>query len=282
MNCLIIYYSLTNSTALIASNIADGIRASGSNAVLCNIKDDTPPGLDEFDMLGIGCPVYGFNVPINVLELIERLTNKKNIPSFAFLTNGSYAWNTGELLKKALNKAGFEPKGWFYNRGADYFIGYLKRGCFTSPNHPTQEEKEAAKRFGYDMMTNDNSWPELTQSPPIVYRIEQILLNRHLVRLFYQKHFKLKTDLCISCGICERGCPTRNIHLNPEGFPVWGRNCIMCLSCEMHCPKGAIASPISWPVMNPIMNYNVSHIMKDPDIDKLKVTLHNGKIESYR
>lgn len=279
MKCLIIYYSLTNSTALIAENIAEGIKNSGSDAVLCNIKDEYPPDLDEFDMLGIGTPVYVFNVPINMLECIEGISNKKNIPAFAFLTYGTYAWNAGDLLKKAMNKSGFKPKGWFFSHGADYFLGYLKKGCFASPSHPTQEEKEAAKRFGYDMVSSGNSWPQFTQSPPVMYRIEQILLNRHLVRLYYQKQFKINTDLCISCGVCSEGCPTRNIHLNPEGFPVWGQNCIMCLSCELHCPKEAIASPMSLPFMNPIMNYNVSHILKDPDIEKSKVILRNGKIE---
>jgi len=213
---------------------------------------------------------------------LRVFTNKRNIPSFAFLTYGTYAWNAGELLKKAMITSGFKPNGWFFSHGADYFLGYLKKGCFASPNHPTEEEKEAARRFGHDMVTAGTGWPESIQPPPVIYRIEQIFLGRRPIRLYFQKKFKLNKDKCIRCGICMKGCPSKNISLNPEGFPVWGRNCIMCLSCELHCPKEAIVSPISWPVMNLIMKYNVSHILKDPDIEKLKVTLHNGKIETYK
>ncbi|MBW8380967.1 MAG: 4Fe-4S binding protein, partial [Youngiibacter sp.] len=81
------------------------------------------------------------------------------------------------------------------------------------------------------------------------YHFEQMMLNRNLVRGYHQKQFKLDKE-----------------------------KCIMCLSCELHCPKEAIKSPMSTSMMNPIMNYNVKKIMKDPEIEKCKVRLHNGKI----
>lgn len=49
---------------------------------------------------------------------------------------------------------------------------------------------------------------------------------------------------CISCGLCEQECPTRNIVLKPENDvsarPIWGGNCALCLRCYHNCPANAI------------------------------------------
>lgn len=39
--------------------------------------------------------------------------------------------------------------------------------------------------------------------------------------LMSPKPFKA-TDSCISCGLCEKACPVRNIHLKERGKPEWG------------------------------------------------------------
>lgn len=56
---------------------------------------------------------------------------------------------------------------------------------------------------------------------------------------------------CISCGLCERICPTKSITLKTEqpegskkkvlvGFEVDHLTCIFCGMCEEICPVGAI------------------------------------------
>ncbi len=44
---------------------------------------------------------------------------------------------------------------------------------------------------------------------------------------------------CISCGLCEKVCPQKNIILN-DGHPKWLGRCVKCLSCIHRCPKLAI------------------------------------------
>lgn len=281
MKCLIIYYSLTNSTSQIAENISVGLKEAGVDIRLCNIKDENLPDLQEFDLLGIGTPVYYFQIPINVLECIDRLQNKNKIKSFAFLTNGTYAWDAGNMLKKALLKRGFSICGWFYSHGAGYFLPYNKRGCLASPGHPDSEDLARAKKFGYDMGTasGETLWPEKTKTPPMIYRLEQNLTKRVMIRSIFQKCFYHSKRKCIKCGVCIKGCPVHNLDRTNEGFPRWNRSCIMCLSCEAHCPKEAILSPVSWPVMKPLIRYNVKKISEDPDLEKIKVRHHHGKTE---
>ena len=47
------------------------------------------------------------------------------------------------------------------------------------------------------------------------------------------------TDGCISCGLCERVCPTGTITL-ADGKPVWSDTCVQCVACIHRCPVRAI------------------------------------------
>ena len=54
----------------------------------------------------------------------------------------------------------------------------------------------------------------------------------------FGKHYKV-TDLCSSCGVCEKVCPVGNITLK-DGKPVFGKHCVGCMGCSFHCPHDAI------------------------------------------
>ncbi|GFP76431.1 EFR1 family ferrodoxin [Clostridium fungisolvens] len=46
-------------------------------------------------------------------------------------------------------------------------------------------------------------------------------------------------DNCISCGICQKVCPAKNITLENK-TPVFHNQCESCLACIQHCPRQAI------------------------------------------
>jgi flavodoxin/NAD-dependent dihydropyrimidine dehydrogenase PreA subunit len=282
MKCLIIYYSLTNATAQIAENITIGLQKSCFQVKLCNIKDEPHPDLQEFDMLGVGTPVYYVQIPINMLECLETLSNTINMKAFVFMTNSSYAWNAGDMLKEEMARHGLSISGWFQCYGTGYFLPYIKQGCLVSPGHPTAQDLERARQFGYDMGTGsgESIWIEKTNPPPVMYRLEQKLTKRVMIRRIYQRLFYLNKKKCTKCGICIKGCPTQNITRDAEGFPKWNKTCIMCLSCESRCPQEAILSPVSWSIMKPLIRYNVKKILDNPRLDKVKAQHHNGKIDA--
>lgn len=57
----------------------------------------------------------------------------------------------------------------------------------------------------------------------------------------------MDTKTWIACGLCIKLCPTGNITEDGDEHPAWGRNCLLCLTCELKCPKDAITSPVSCP-----------------------------------
>jgi ferredoxin len=47
------------------------------------------------------------------------------------------------------------------------------------------------------------------------------------------------TEACISCGLCERICPTQTIRMK-DGRPIWADTCVQCVACIHRCPVHAI------------------------------------------
>lgn len=279
--CLIVYYSLNHSTEKIAEKIGEGLRQAGLETTLCNIKDEPCPNPLEFDLIGIGSPVYYFQIPLNVMDCIDSFPDLKGLKTFAFLTHGSYALDAGDILKRKLLTRNAKIQGWYYSYGEDYFLPYNELGCLPSYEHPSPDELNDAQKFGLDMgsESKDTLWPEVSEHAPFMYRMERFLAGRWFVRNIYQKLFSLDKEKCIKCGICIKDCPVQNIETGKDGYPKWNKHCNMCLACEMNCPKEAISSLINGPIMKPFVKYNVKQIMKDPTLRKVNVIHHNGQIK---
>ncbi len=45
---------------------------------------------------------------------------------------------------------------------------------------------------------------------------------------------------CTRCGVCSRACPTGAI-MSERGFEVDARECVMCMDCQVECPKQSIS-----------------------------------------
>ena len=150
---LILYFSLSGSTARVAEAMAFGLRAKACRVDLCNLKDERPPRLDGYDLLGIGSPAYYFRPPFNVMDYLNNLPDFEGLPSFVFTLHGTYPGDAGNAIRKALEKKGSNVLGYFPCHGADLFVGYLKAGILFSPDHPNREELLQAEEFGRKIAT---------------------------------------------------------------------------------------------------------------------------------
>lgn len=278
---LIAYFTQGGTTAKIASQIAQGIKDNNYDADLYNILDGNPPDIHQYDIFGIGFPVYIYRPPFNVMDYIKSLPDLNGKPFFVFYLYGSIPGAAGNDVRRTLSKKGGEEVGFTRYRGEEYGLPYLKLGYFLSPGHPTEEELSSAYTFGGKVILHATIkgyvQPPYDSQPKLIYNIERLMTIRPLVNQFYSHFYIVKKKECNSCGICITKCPTRNITMNEKGFPQWGRNCIACWYCEMSCPSEAITSPIDWPIMIPFLKYNIKEAVSDPSIDKVKVTFSKGK-----
>ncbi len=278
---LIVYFSLGGTTARVAESIAAGLCAAEYRVDLCNIKDAQPPGLDGYDLLGIGAPAYYYRPPFNVTDYVNGLPNLEGLSAFVFVLHGTYLGDTGNVLREALARRGAQEVGYFHCHGADFYLGYLKEGYLFSPDHPSAQELTQAEEFGREIAARaagqEYIRPKDDPPPALVHRLERFLANRWLVRQVYSQLFRVNRNKCTACGLCMKLCPTRNISEDKEGQPIWGRDCLLCLNCEMKCPQDAITSPATWPLSRPIMMYNVRQASRDPALDHVRVRHGQGR-----
>jgi ferredoxin/flavodoxin len=259
------------------------LRSAEHEVDLHNIVDGPPPGLDGYDLLGVGSPAYYFRPPFNVTDFVGGLPDLNGLRAFVFVLYGTYLGDTGNVLRQALVEKNAKEVGYFRARGADVYLPYLKQGYLFSPDHPTGDELSQAERFGSAVAARlaGEKYTKPAPDPSVgpVYRFEQFATSRWLVEQFYSRLFRVDRAECTVCGLCAQKCPTGNISTDSDGYPVWGRKCVACLFCEMNCPHEAVTSVASWPLFLPFMRYNVSHAARDPSLDHVRVRFGQGNVE---
>ena len=279
LKCLIVYFSQGGTTARVAETIASGMQLEEYNVDMCNIKNELPPEIRGYDVLGIGSPVYWYRPPFNVMDYLNRLPELNGLPVFVFVLYGTYRGDTGTTLRRLLARKGAREVGYFSCRGDDAFLGYLKMGYLFSPGHPLEVELTKARDFGQTLGSNvagkQYVKPEEDQPPAAVYQLERFLANRWMCQNIFSRFFTADAKKCNRCGICIKLCPTRNVTEGKGGYPQWGRNCLACFTCELKCPKDAVRSPIDWPIFLPLLSYNVRKASRDSSLDHVRV-IHTG------
>ena len=264
MKVLIATFSQTGTTEAVAEVITAGFESTGATCTHIRIGRDAIPDVDQFDLIGIGSPAYVFRPPFAVTDFLKSLSPMRGKPFFTFVLYGTYPGATGNRIRRRLRRKGGVDLGYFKAAGADRFIGYLKAGVLFSPGHPDKDELEAARSFASDIAERVRRYAEDGTAPspepydpatPAIYALERSFLNRLFVRSVLSRGFSAD-DNCTSCGICVDRCPTDNISLLGP-VPSWGRECLLCGTCEMVCPVGAVHSPYDWAVNRAVVRLNI-------------------------
>ncbi len=282
---LIVYFSQGGANARVADAIATGLRGAGYHVDLWNLRNGRPPDPRDYQLFGVGSPVYYYHVPVNIAYYVERLPRLDRIDGFVFVVHGTRRIDTANWLRRKLARKGVREVGYFHCRGEAHVLPLLKEGYLFSPNHPSESELLEAKRFAESVAERvagkPYARPPYEPKPPSIYRLEKSLASRWLIEHFYSRLFRVDASTCTSCGLCMEVCPTSNITKDARGRPQWDRRCLMCLSCEMKCPEEAIASALSRPfpgaLLRPFFRYNAHRWVREGDLDYVRVLQRRGE-----
>ncbi len=285
LRCLILMFSQAGATAKVAGAIANGLCAEGYEIDVQNLRDRQPVNTDGYDLIGVGAPTYYYRPPFNMIDAVKKLPDLEGRPAFVFVIHGSYRGDAGTWLRRALAQKHAKEVGYFPCRGADYFLGYLRQGYLFSPESPTPDDLARAAAFGRAVVARVRgesvTVAGLSESPdpPATFlnRLERSLVNRWVVRQIATRLFHVNENLCSCCDRCVRQCPTGTITRDERGRLVWGRDCLLCLFCEMNCPREAITSPLSWRIFRPFLWGNVRHAARDAALDHVRITHEKGE-----
>lgn len=53
--------------------------------------------------------------------------------------------------------------------------------------------------------------------------------------------YKIDSDACVNCGVCESECPSGAISEKDDKRVIDASACVDCGTCEGSCPAGAIS-----------------------------------------
>lgn len=237
----IFYFSGTGNTELVAKIMKERFLELGCSVDLVRMEDTLKLGLhvdpDQYDLIGIGCQVIGFDVPKLARDFIRNLPKseeRKNV--FIFRTAGGVApvnYNASKGIIRTLTKKG-------------YSVGY-ERVFSISSNWVVKFENPVVKRL-YDATEQkaERMCEEVLQGKIRILetgKLQKVImrmagfLSAGILRFMARDLIVDKT--CTHCGNCIKICPAENIK-EKRGKIRFGFSCSACMRCVYSCPGNSI------------------------------------------
>jgi len=123
---LIVYFSQGKTTMLVADAISAGLREAGHQIDLCNLMEGQPPDPRDYDLLGMGSPIYYYRKPFNVTDYVNSLPDLTGLSALVFVLGGTHRGNTGNSIRHALTLKGAREFGYCHCLSAAYFPGLFE------------------------------------------------------------------------------------------------------------------------------------------------------------
>ncbi|MGI6056597.1 MAG: EFR1 family ferrodoxin [Bilifractor sp.] len=252
MRVLIIYYSQSGNTREVAKQIAKGVKSTGADFHVCQLKDATYDMLEKYDLIGIGSPTWKADTP-NMHKFIDDMPDQKGRHWFVFNTHGTLPhlyFPVVNAVIKSKNARVIGYRSWY----GDVAMPGMPKPYYTV-GHPDAQDLEEARDFGREMAENSPKIAagkeELCYPDPEINDkvVEQALLASTMFSNpdNPQGNFHRDPEKCHypECHVCMDNCTMGYIDLSkdPQVFGNRGSmcdDCHECSYCYMICPFGAI------------------------------------------
>lgn len=191
--------------------------------------------INQAERVGILAPVYAGTLPYLAEDILKKLKFTKDQYVFSVVTCGGIDLSIHYDIEKILNKTS--------KRKLDNNFTVLYPSNFQTNSAPKDEKTilNTIDKTAKDLMKIAKQIENKKQVKTKPKRFMSILSKTALnfaIRKNRSKNF-YADEKCISCGICEKVCPTKNIALIDKK-PSWGTNCESCMGCIGICPVEAI------------------------------------------
>lgn len=246
MKTLIIFFSQTGNTFKIAQCIQQGVTEVTDHCDLrpLNEVDVTSPA--DYDLVGIGCPVFYYREPFHVRDFLQGLPYLKGRHWFVFCTHGNVIGNFFPSVTELLKKKGAVVVG-FHNSYGNITVPFYPRPSFTS-GHPDPHDLDKARAFGRELAARCSALAEGPIDPVgIPYPVsseEWIEDSKKLTPEFLAQvapKLRINVETCIGCRECEDNCPVQGIDIEADP-PRIQEPCIYCWRCVNICPSLSVAA----------------------------------------
>jgi flavodoxin/ferredoxin len=243
MKMLIIFFSQTQYTQKVAERMRAGTLESGADCELASIRDVDTATLHQYDLVGLGTPVFYYQEPANVRQFIADLPELTGKHWFIFTTHASTIGITMDSMRQGLENKGAVIVG-YHDTYADSTMPVIPFPTLTT-GHPDESEYEAARLFGKEIVQTAQRIGDGDTSliPSLDYEPDQWADLAETLKLENLVHFlpplRIDKDTCTQCHTCEENCPVDGIDIEADP-PSIQNPCIYCYRCVMVCPEIAI------------------------------------------
>ena len=244
MKCVIVYFSQTGNTEKIAKAVQSGVKEAAGNCDLLKIKDANPKRLYEYDLIGLGSPVF-HEEPLNVADFIEKLWSVGGKHIFLFTTHGTIPEFYFPAVVPKLKKKGMVVIGmrdWY----ADAFIPWHPEP-YPTAGHPDEIDVKEAEQYGREMVDHSRRISAgekglLPADPPIPPPLPPTTELGIQDTTDDPSVFKYHKELCKfpKCRLCMDNCPMYSVDLSTTPPTIASRCQPHCTLCTLICPTGAM------------------------------------------
>ena len=240
MQTLMICFSQTGNTRKIAECIEEGILDAGAHCELKTLDEVDAGSLPDYDLIGLGAPVFWYKEPFNVEDFIKALPEQNGRHWFVFCTHANVIGNFFPSVNEKLNTKGARVIG-FHHSYADLTVPFYPKPSYTS-GHPDEIDFEEAKAFGRNIVICREqvlqNGEALIPEPGPVSSGEWIEESKTMTREKVSQmlpEFTINMDTCIQCRLCEENCPVGGIDIDARP-PRIQDPCMYCWRCVTICP----------------------------------------------
>lgn len=232
----IYYFSGTGNSMRAARVIAERLKDTEIISMRTNPKEYPAT---ECDVVGFVYPVYHWTMPEPAVSFVEQLEINPNAYVFVVAMPSFVCGVACEKLAEILVSKGININyGNLVYSVANYAIVYPP---FPPAKLKVPKTEKKLKKIAEDiLLRKERDYP---RANGFIKKRKDKVMTPYLELQKYADNPFTVSDECISCGLCSRVCPCKNIEIE-NGKPRFKHHCANCMACVVNCPKRAIGYEI--------------------------------------